>query len=53
LKLRVAVTFELVAWILQWGSFGLAISPPKLVEMVKTEVDNLQRKYSSSQKDGI
>jgi len=46
LKLRVAVTFELVAWILQWGSFALAISPPKLVEMVKVEVEKLNNIYS-------
>jgi len=48
LKLKVAVSFELVAWILQWGSFAKVVSPHKLIEMVKSEINNLQKKYAKN-----
>lgn len=47
LKLHVAVTYELVAWILRWGSFAKVLAPPKLIEMVTTEIKNLQKIYTS------
>jgi len=34
LELNVTVSYELVAWILRWGSFAEVLSPSKLVEMV-------------------
>ena len=45
LELNVAVSYELVAWILRWGSFAEVLSPPKLIEMIKTEVKNLNKIY--------
>ncbi|MBN1618863.1 WYL domain-containing protein [Candidatus Dojkabacteria bacterium] len=45
LELNVAVSYELVAWILRWGSFAEVISPSKLVEMVRSEVENLKNIY--------
>lgn len=45
LKLNVTVSYELVAWILRWGSFAEVLSPPKLVDMVKSEIIKLNKNY--------
>jgi len=45
LQLKIAVSYELVAWILRWGRFAEALNPPRLVEMVREEVKNLQKTY--------
>ena len=46
LELNVAVSYELVAWILRWGSFAEVLSPVRLVDMVRSEVRKLNEKYS-------
>lgn len=45
-KLHLAVSYELVAWILRWGSFAEVLSPPKLFDLVKNEVKKLNKIYS-------
>ncbi|MFH2048356.1 MAG: WYL domain-containing protein [bacterium] len=45
LELNITVSYELVAWILRWGAFAEVLLPKKLVEMVKTEVNNLNNIY--------
>jgi len=45
LELNVAVTYELIAWVLRWGSFAEVLAPAKLVEMVRSEVENLKNIY--------
>ncbi|MBU4443950.1 MAG: WYL domain-containing protein [Candidatus Marinimicrobia bacterium] len=46
LELNVAVSYELVAWILRWGSFAEVLAPVKLVDMVRSEVKKLNKMYS-------
>jgi len=45
-ELNVAVSYELVARILCWGSFAKVLLLVKLVDMVRSEVKNLNKIYS-------
>ena len=45
LELNVTVSYELVAWVLRWGSFAEVISPQKLIDMVKSEINKLNKRY--------
>lgn len=47
LELNVTVSWELVAWILRWGSFAEVLFPKKLIEMVGSEIKNLNKIYSN------
>jgi len=47
LEMNITVSYELVAWILRWGAFAEVLSPQKLIDMIKAEVENLRKIYFS------
>lgn len=48
LTMNVVISQELVAWILRWGGFAEALSPTRLVDLVKEEVNILHKIYNQN-----